>query len=169
VVHRPEGYPGGGEERLRELLTSSEVPAMTQLESPSAGPAAGPALTADEREELLRLRREVASALTGRRPRRTFRWRSLIAVVLIVLGCVLAPVAGVAVWVDNQVSDTDRFVRTVSPLVRDPDIQNALRPSSSTSTSRASRTTASTPSPPRGCRSRWSTAWRRSRRPSRPR
>ena len=99
---------------------------MTQLESPSAGPTTGPALTADEREELLRLRREVASARTAPPARRTFRWRSLIAVVLIVLGCVLAPVAGVAVWVNNQVSDTDRFVRTMSPLVRDPDVQNAL-------------------------------------------
>src|SRR5919112_520777 len=112
--------------RLPEDPTFSEVPAMTQLESPSADPTAGPALTDDEREELLRLRREVTTARTDRRPRRTFRWRSLIAVVLIVLGCVLAPVAGVAVWVNNQVSDTDRFVRTMSPLVRDPDVQNAL-------------------------------------------
>ena len=39
--------------------------------------------------------------------------RSL-AVLLIVLGCVLAPVAGVSVWVHNQVSDTDRFVRTMA-------------------------------------------------------
>ena len=99
---------------------------MTQLESPSAGPTTGPALTADEREELLRLRREVASARTAPPARRTFRWRSLTAVVLIVLGCVLAPVAGVSVWVNNQVSDTDRFVRTMSPLVSDPDVQNAL-------------------------------------------
>ncbi|HEY4605464.1 MAG TPA: hypothetical protein VIH08_14130, partial [Blastococcus sp.] len=50
----------------------------------------------------------------------------MLAVVLIVLGCVLAPVAGVSVWVHNQVSNTDRFVRTMSPLVHDPDIQNAL-------------------------------------------
>ena len=45
---------------------------------------------------------------------------------LIVLGCVLAPVAGVSVWVHNQVSDTDRFVRTIGPLVDDPDVQTAL-------------------------------------------
>src|SRR3954468_2446424 len=60
------------------------------------------------------------------RSRQRFRWRSLLAVVLIVLGCVLAPVAGVSVWVHNQVSNTDRFVRTMSPLVDDPDVQNAL-------------------------------------------
>src|SRR5687767_7054140 len=103
-----------------------EVPAMTQLESPAVEPPAGPPLTADERAELLRLRRELETVRTGRPPRRKFRWRSLLATVLIVLGCVLAPVAGVSVWVHNQVSDTDRFVRTMSPLISDPDVQNAL-------------------------------------------
>ena len=48
------------------------------------------------------------------------------AAVLIVLGCVLAPVAGVVGVGNNQVSDTDRFVRTMSPLVDDPDVQTAL-------------------------------------------
>ena len=38
----------------------------------------------------------------------------------------MAPVAGVSVWVHNQVSNTDRFVRTMGPLVEDPDVQNAL-------------------------------------------
>src|SRR4051812_17576781 len=99
---------------------------MTQLNTPPADPSTGPPLTADERAELLRLRREVATIRTERAPRRKLRGRSVLAVVLIVLGCVLAPVAGVSVWVHNQVSDTDRFVRTMSPLVDDPDVQNAL-------------------------------------------
>jgi hypothetical protein len=99
---------------------------MTQLESPAVEPPAGPPLTADERAELLRLRREVETIRTERPPRRKLRWRSLLATVLIVLGCVLAPVAGVSVWINNQVSDTDRFVRTMTPLVSDPDVQNAL-------------------------------------------
>jgi hypothetical protein len=100
---------------------------MTTLESPSVGPSTGSTLTADERAELVRLRHEVAALqATGRPPRRKFRWRSLVAVVLIVLGCVLAPLAGVSVWVHNQVSDTDRFVRSVGPLVDDPDVQSAL-------------------------------------------
>jgi hypothetical protein len=99
---------------------------MTQLESPAVGPSTGAPLTADEREELLRLRRELETITADRRPRPKFRWRSLLAAVLIVLGCVLAPVAGVSVWVHNQVSDTDRFVRTMTPLVSDPDVQNAL-------------------------------------------
>jgi hypothetical protein len=90
-------------------------------------PAPRATLTPDERAELLRLRREVEELHTSApAPRRTFRWRSLLAVLLIVFGCVLAPVAGVSVWVHNQVSNTDRFVRTMSPLVDDPDVQNAL-------------------------------------------
>jgi hypothetical protein len=101
---------------------------MTQLESTEAAqPATGPVLTEDERQELDRLRRQVRDlSAQGGRTRRPFRWRSLFAVVLIALGCILTPVALVSVWAHNQVSDTDRFVRTVSPLVADPDVQNAL-------------------------------------------
>jgi hypothetical protein len=101
---------------------------MTQLDSPEVGPVPGSVVeTAEERGELERLRREVQVLRAGRHPaRRRFRWRSLLSVVLVVLGCVLAPVAGVAVWTNNQLSDTDRFVRSVSPLVDDPDVQNAL-------------------------------------------
>src|SRR4051794_2091027 len=97
---------------------------MTQLGKPTVQPPTGVPLTADERDELLRLRREVAARRTDQPPRRPFRWRSLFAAVLIILGCVLAPVAGVSVWVHNQVADTDRFVRTMEPLVDDPDIQS---------------------------------------------
>jgi hypothetical protein len=110
----------------REIRTSTEVFAMTQLESPAVGPTTGPTLTADEHAELDRLRREIETLRTEQRPRRKPRWRSVVAVVLIVLASLLSPVAGVAVWVHNQVSDTDRFVRTMSPLIDDPDVQAAL-------------------------------------------
>src|SRR4051795_13539330 len=107
---------------------------MTTLDPPSVEPSAPPAVPAqratlapDERAELLRLRQEVQQLHTAApRARQRFRWRSLLAVVLIVLGCVLAPVAGVSVWVHNQVSNTDRFVRTMSPLIDDPDVQARL-------------------------------------------
>ena len=99
---------------------------MTQGGSSAIAPQPG-ALTTDERAELERLRSQVRALQTTGRPARTgFRWRSVTAVVLIVLGCVLAPVAGLAVWTSNQVSDTDRFVRSVSPLIDDPDVQGAL-------------------------------------------
>ena len=45
---------------------------------------------------------------------------------LVVLGCVLALVAVVAVWAGNEVSDTGRYVATVEPLIHDPAIQDAL-------------------------------------------
>jgi hypothetical protein len=95
-------------------------------------------LTDDERAELERLRAEVVTlrtqaghaaadvrdAVVTRAARQ--RWRTIIATVLIVLGCVLAPLAGVAVWARNQVTNTDRYVATVAPLASDPAIQNAI-------------------------------------------
>jgi hypothetical protein len=96
------------------------------------------ALTGDERAELERLRAEVAAlrvqvrqpeaaagaAVTRRAARQ--RWRTVVAALLIVLGCVLAPLAGVAVWARNQITNTDRYLATVSPLASDPAVQNAI-------------------------------------------
>jgi hypothetical protein len=55
-----------------------------------------------------------------------FSWRTPVAALLIVAGCVLAPVSMLAVWTANQVSDTSRYVANVTPLIHDPAIQNAL-------------------------------------------
>jgi hypothetical protein len=98
------------------------------------------ALSADERAELERLRAEVADlrsqvsaapvvveqpVVVPPRVRRQ-RWRSVVATLLIVIGCILAPLSVVAVWAKNQVTDTDRYVATVTPLASDPAIQNAV-------------------------------------------
>ena len=85
----------------------------------------------DERAELERLRAELAALRAGggppvEKPPSRGRWRSVVAIVLIVLGCILAPVALVAVWTNRTISDTDRFVETVSPLVQDPAVQNRI-------------------------------------------
>jgi hypothetical protein len=64
--------------------------------------------------------------LAGPGPGSRQRWRTILAVVLIVVGCVLAPLAGVAVWARNQVTNTDRYVRTAAPLASDPAIQQAI-------------------------------------------
>ena len=48
------------------------------------------------------------------------------AVVFIVLGCVLAPVAVIGVWTANQVSDTSRYIANIEPLIHEPAIQTAL-------------------------------------------
>ena len=111
------------------------------------------ALSADERAELERLRAEVADLRTQvatapeaaeqvvippSRPRRQ-RWRSVVATLLIVIGCILAPLSVVAVWAKNQVTDTDRYVATVTPLASDPAIQNAVADKITAEDFRASR------------------------------
>jgi hypothetical protein len=86
-------------------------------------------LSQDERAELLRLRAEMAEVRrtgAGRPSRRRVSWRTPVAAILIVLGCVLAPAAVLGVWAGNQVSDTGRWVATVQPLINDPAIQNVL-------------------------------------------
>jgi hypothetical protein len=99
-------------------------------------------LSVDERAELERLRSENAAlrAQAGRggaadqdtvrlpsgRSAARQRWRTVVATLLIVVACVLAPLSVVAMWTRNQVTNTDRYVATVSPLASDPAIQNAI-------------------------------------------
>jgi hypothetical protein len=83
------------------------------------------ALSADERAELERLRDEVV-ALRAPRSRRRIRWKPVVAGLLLVVGCLLAPVALATVWVHNQVANTDRFVATAGPLIREPAVRAAI-------------------------------------------
>jgi hypothetical protein len=94
-------------------------------------------LDPDERAELERLRGETAELRrrsenahgedgSGGDGRRRGRWRAVVAVVLIVLGCVLAPIAVLGVWAGTEVSNTDRWVATVEPLIHDPAVQDVL-------------------------------------------
>jgi hypothetical protein len=50
----------------------------------------------------------------------------VVATLLIVIGCILAPLSVVSVWTKNLVTDTDRYVTTVAPLANDPAIQSAV-------------------------------------------
>lgn len=98
--------------------------------------SASGALSASERAELLRLRAEVtrltqqASGGAAERPpraRRVGRWgRSLLATVLLAVSCLLAPLSVAAVWLREEVTDTDRYVETVAPLASNPAIQQAI-------------------------------------------
>jgi uncharacterized membrane protein YhaH (DUF805 family) len=56
---------------------------------------------------------------------KSYRHRKTV-VALLVVACVLAPIAGTAIWINNQVTSTDRYVRTVKPLASDPHIQAAI-------------------------------------------
>ena len=87
---------------------------------------------AAERAEVERLRAEVAElhsspadpAAPARRKHNG--WRAPVSVVLIVIGCILAPLSVVAVWTANQVSNTDRYVANIEPLIHEPSVQHAL-------------------------------------------
>jgi hypothetical protein len=57
---------------------------------------------------------------------RSPRWRRILAAVLIVLGCVIAPVSVLGVWIHNTLLDTDQYVDTIGPLASDPAVQDAL-------------------------------------------
>jgi hypothetical protein len=95
-------------------------------------PAARMPTTQSEQEELERLRAEVrelrgrVAAGPARPAARGGRWRALVSAVLITLGCILAPVSVLGVWAANQVSNTDRFVANMEPLIHEPAIQSAL-------------------------------------------
>jgi hypothetical protein len=58
--------------------------------------------------------------------RRVAWWRRALAAVLVVLGCVLAPLSVLTVWMKTTLLNTDNYVATVGPLADDPAIQNAL-------------------------------------------
>ncbi|MFF0062474.1 hypothetical protein ACFYRC_13130 [Streptomyces sp. NPDC005279] len=80
----------------------------------------------NERKDLEHLRARIAALEAGKAARAPHhRWRSFFSALLIVIGCVLAPLAAVAAWSADEIGDTDRYVDTVAPLASDPDIQNA--------------------------------------------
>lgn len=86
------------------------------------------ALDQSERAELDDLRAEFARLRArppARQPRRV-SWRSPVAALLIVLGCILAPLSVLGVWIASQVSNTSAYVANVAPLASNPAIQNAL-------------------------------------------
>lgn len=65
---------------------------------------------------------EDAAASAAPKPRRSWG-RSLTAVVLIVVGLLLAPVAVITAWARLELADTNRFVATFAPIAEDPAVQ----------------------------------------------
>ena len=61
-----------------------------------------------------------------RSPTRAPRWRRILVAVLVVIGCVLAPISVIGLWARNTMLDTDQYVDTIGPLAKDPAIQKAL-------------------------------------------
>ncbi|WEO96315.1 hypothetical protein A6P39_021040 [Streptomyces sp. FXJ1.172] len=78
------------------------------------------------RSELEELRARVSALESARVRSPRHRGRSLLAAVLITLGCLLAPLAIVAAWAADEVADTDRYVATTAPLAANPAVQDAV-------------------------------------------
>jgi hypothetical protein len=88
--------------------------------------------SADDRAELERLREAVArleaeraappSGPTGRQG----WWRPVVVTLCLMLVAMLAPLSIVAIWARDIVSDTDRYVETVTPLADDPAVQDVV-------------------------------------------
>ncbi len=83
------------------------------------------------RAETERLRAEKAAleaelAKKGKPARGHFPWRGTIAWILIVLACLMAILAPIAVWAKTTFLNTDNFVETVGPLITDETVAQPL-------------------------------------------
>lgn len=58
-------------------------------------------------------------------PKKAGRGRRIFVALLVIAGCVLAPISLVAVWTRNTLLNTDNYVSTVAPLASNPDVINA--------------------------------------------
>ncbi|MFD6171792.1 hypothetical protein [Streptomyces coeruleorubidus] len=89
-------------------------------DSPDSGgtPHEKHVMTAEERAEYERLRRHAAVRHRG--------VRRAGSAVLLLLALLLVPLAVVAAWVQDTVSDTDRYVETVAPLASEPPVQEVV-------------------------------------------
>jgi len=54
------------------------------------------------------------------------RWRRILAWFLLILGCLLVPLAITGGWVRGNIMSTDGFVRTIGPLAEEPAVQEAI-------------------------------------------
>ncbi len=118
-----DGEPGQVADKPEPSQDEHAEPSQDEHAEPSQDKPAE--LSQDERAELQRLRAE-STDRKGQKRRRRIGWRAPLATVVIVIGCLLAPVSVVAVWTANQVSDTNRYIANIEPLIHDPAIQNAL-------------------------------------------
>lgn len=75
-------------------------------------------------EEVERLR--AANAELQQRVNRRLRWRGAGSAFLLILGCGLAVLALLALWLRGTLLNTDRYVSTVAPIAAEPAVQNAV-------------------------------------------
>src|SRR6185436_4619971 len=96
-------------------------PFVTRFERVSESPEDVERLRARLAELEAQLASRPAEPVAERRSRRDRQWwRSIIVIVLVTVGAILAPLTVVATWAHDQIGDTDRFLETVTPLASDP-------------------------------------------------
>ena len=109
---------------------------MPSDDDPVPSPPATEAELDALRSELAQLRREnerlragavvaPADGPVAASPRHPGRARTVASIVMVVVAAVLVPVSITAVWLRNQLIDTDRYVETVAPLARSKAVQDA--------------------------------------------
>jgi len=54
------------------------------------------------------------------------RWRGIVAIILVVVATLLAPLTLAVAWMDHDLLNTQNYVTTVAPLSSDPAVQTAL-------------------------------------------
>ena len=115
------------EARSKSAGSAAEAAAAGGEGAPSDGTDSSGADVIELRAEVEELREELVALESTSAPQpQSHRARSVFAVILIVLGSVLAPIAGITVWVRNQVLNTDRYVATVAPLSKNPAIASVM-------------------------------------------
>ena len=67
-----------------------------------------------------------AGTVAAAGPARGSGWRAPVSAVMIVLACLLAPLSVASVWTNTMISDTNRYVDTVAPVIDSPAVQYAL-------------------------------------------
>ena len=77
-------------------------------------------------QEVAELKQKLAESETASTPPAKHRVRTIFSVMLIVLGSILAPIAGMTIFVRNQLLNTDRYVATIAPLSKNPAIASVM-------------------------------------------
>ena len=135
-----DGPTGDAREDAAEVVpdatTADAVPDEPTAEVVDVVPGTAELDTVDVRSELAELKAENArlsgelqqvssgAVSTPTKPRQRGRW--FVSWALIVVGSLLVPVSVMSIWINRTITDTDRYVETVAPLIHDKDIQAAI-------------------------------------------
>ncbi|WP_200942845.1 hypothetical protein [Cellulomonas sp. Root485] len=132
AVASPEDQNDTAEIPTGSANDTAEIPTSIEVEVPASSPSEDRAVLLARLQlletENARLRATATvppPAPPAPRPRRKVG-RSTAAVVLILIGALLAPIAVVGSWARGLVVDTDRYVDTVAPIAEDPLVQSAV-------------------------------------------